>query len=115
MLIQAMVRRESGGRPCAVSVKGAQGLMQLMPDTQYDLGVRDPFDPAENIAGGVRYIRQMLNRYKGDMRLALAAYNAGPQRVDAGKDVPAIAETQAYVTAIMSALKSVEEPESSNQ
>ena len=111
MLVQAVIRRESGGKPCAVSVKGAQGLMQLMPPTQSELGVRDPFDPAENIGAGARYLKQLLARYKSDLRLALAAYNAGPQRVAPGGEVPAIAETQAYVQAIMTDLKGSEEPE----
>ena len=111
LLVQAVVRRESGGKPCAVSSKGAQGLMQLMPATQSDLGVRDPFDPAENIGAGARYLKQLLARYKSDLRLALAAYNAGPQRVEPGGQVPAIAETQAYVRAIMTDLKASEEAE----
>jgi hypothetical protein len=110
LLLQAMVARESAGRPCAVSAKGAQGLMQIMPPTQADLGLADAFDPASNISAGARYVKQLLARYKGDLRLALAAYNAGPQRVDADNQVPAIPETQAYVSAIMSALKSPDEP-----
>ena len=110
MLVQAVIRRESGGRPCAVSPKGAQGLMQLMPATQSDLGVRDPFDPAANIGGGARYLKQLLGRYNADLRLTLAAYNAGPQRVEPGGSVPSIPETQAYVQAIMAELKSSEEP-----
>ena len=65
-LVQAIIRKESGGKPCAVSSKGAEGLMQLMPATQVDLGVRDPFDPADNISAGVRYLRQMLDRYDGN-------------------------------------------------
>lgn len=112
LLLRAMIRRESAARPCAVSDKGAQGLMQLMPATQADLGVQDPFNPEENLKGGARYIGEMLARYKGDLRLALAAYNAGPQRVDAVRDVPPIAETQAYVAAILSELgHSQERPE----
>ena len=109
-LLHAMIARESAGRPCAVSPKGAEGLMQLMPGTSSDLGVRDPFDAAENIAGGARYLKQLLDRYKGDLRLALAAYNAGPQRVDEVRGVPEIAETQAYVSAIMSEVKDLDEP-----
>lgn len=110
LLLRAVVNRESGGRPCAVSSKGAEGLMQLMPSTSSDLGVRDAFDAAENIAGGARYLKQMLERYQGDLRLALAAYNAGPQRVDDAKGVPPIAETQAYVEAIMKAVNAATEP-----
>lgn len=103
-LVKAMVRRESGGKPCAISVKGAQGLMQIMPATQADLGIRDPFDPNDNVAGGVRYLKQMLDRYEGNTALALAAYNAGPQRVTPGGRIPDIPETQAYVLGIMSQL-----------
>jgi soluble lytic murein transglycosylase-like protein len=110
MLVEAMAHRESAGRPCAVSEKGAQGVMQLMPDTATELGVQDPFDPEQNIAAGARYIKQMLIRYKGDLRLALAAYSAGPRRVDAAKDVPGIAETQAYVASILSVMRKLEEP-----
>ena len=110
MLVQAVIRRESGGKACAVSPKGAQGLMQLMPATQSDLGVRDPFDPAQNINAGARYLKQLLDRYKSDLRLTLAAYNAGPQRVEPGGDVPAIPETRAYVQAIMRELQVADEP-----
>lgn len=105
LIVSAVVRRESGGRPCAVSPKGAQGLMQLMPATQAELGVRDPFDPAENINAGTRYLKQLLSRYKSDLRLTLAAYNAGPQRVDSSGTVPAIPETQAYVQAILNEVR----------
>lgn len=101
MLIRAIIDRESGGRACAVSPKGAEGLMQLMPSTSSDLGVRDPFNAADNVSGGAHYLKQMLDRYKGNLRLALAAYNAGPQRVDEANGVPEIPETQAYVAAIM--------------
>jgi soluble lytic murein transglycosylase-like protein len=104
LVIQAMIGRESAGRPCAVSSRGAEGLMQLMPGTSSELGVRDPFNPAENVAAGARYLKQMLDRYKGDLRLALAAYNAGPQRVDESKNVPPIPETRSYVSAILSEL-----------
>jgi soluble lytic murein transglycosylase-like protein len=110
LLLRAMISRESAGRACAVSVKGAQGLMQLMPATASDLGVRDPFDATENVFGGARYLRQMLDRYKGDLRLALAAYNAGPQRVDEAGGVPSIPETQAYVAAILAEVKDQEQP-----
>lgn len=108
LLLRAMILRESAGRACAVSSKGAEGLMQLMPATSAELGVRDPFDAAENVYAGARYIRQLLGRYNGDLRLALAAYNAGMQRVDDLRDVPPFAETQAYVTAILSELKAGE-------
>jgi len=104
-LIRAVVRRESGARPCAVSNKGAQGLMQLMPATQQTLGVTDAFDPASNLAGGARYLAELLRRYKGDLRRTLAAYNAGPQRVEPDGDIPDIAETRDYVSAIMAELE----------
>jgi soluble lytic murein transglycosylase-like protein len=109
LLLQAMVARESGGRPCAVSHKGAQGLMQIMPATQAELGLSDPFDASASISAGARYMKQLLIRYDGNLRLALAAYNAGPQRVDVEKDVPAIAETQAYVAAILDTVKPADE------
>ena len=110
-LVRAVVKRESGNKPCAVSVKGAQGLMQLMPATQGDLGLRDPFDPAANIAAGVKYLKQMLDRYNGNTALALAAYNAGPQRVTPGGKIPDIPETQSYVMNILGALNEQDPPE----
>jgi soluble lytic murein transglycosylase-like protein len=109
LLLRAVVQRESGGRPCAVSPKGAEGLMQLMPGTAADLGVRNSLDPAENMAAGARYLKQMMDRYKGDLRLALAAYNAGPQRVDEAGGIPAIAETQSYVSAILAQMDNTAE------
>ncbi len=112
LLIKAMVARESAGKPCAVSAKGAQGLMQLMPATQSDLGVSDPFDPSQNIGAGTRYLKQMLTRYNGDVRLALAAYNAGPNRVEPGGSVPAIPETTAYVAEISAAYEAAKGTES---
>jgi soluble lytic murein transglycosylase-like protein len=108
-VVRAMVQRESGAKPCAVSAKGAQGLMQLMPATQIELGVQDPFDPEQNISGGVRYLKQMLDRYDGNTALALAAYNAGPQRVTPGGKIPDIPETQNYVMSILGQLNE-EEP-----
>jgi len=100
-LVLAVVVRESGGDPNALSPKGAQGLMQLMPGTARELGVADAQDPAQNLAGGARYLSRMLRRYDGDVDLALAAYNAGPGTVDrAGKQVPAYPETQKYVKAV---------------
>jgi soluble lytic murein transglycosylase-like protein len=102
-LIHAIIARESAGRPCAVSVKGAQGLMQLMPATQGDLQVSDAFDPVDNVRGGTKYVAQLLKRYNNDLKLTLAAFNAGPRRVD--DKIPEIAETQNYVAAIMASLE----------
>lgn len=99
-LLHAILIVESAYRPDAVSSAGAQGLAQLMPGTARDLGVADPFDPAQNVAGGGAYVAQMLARYD-DVRLALAAYNAGPGRVDRAGGVPAIPETQAYVDSVI--------------
>jgi soluble lytic murein transglycosylase-like protein len=104
-LVRAVMEQESGLRPCAVSAKGAQGLMQLMPETSGELNVKDPFDPTENIAAGARYLKQLLDKYKGDTKLALAAYNAGPSAVDAVNAVPDIPETRDYVEAILKKIK----------
>jgi soluble lytic murein transglycosylase-like protein len=103
-LLSAVVHQESGFRPCAVSDKGAMGLMQLMPATAGQFGVRDPFDPRENIDAGARLLKQLVTRYAGNLGLALGAYNAGPARVDAAGAVPRIQETQRYVSDILSAL-----------
>jgi soluble lytic murein transglycosylase-like protein len=99
-LVRAVIRQESAFDPFAVSVKGAQGLMQLMPGTALRFGVQDVFDPAENVLGGVKYLRHLLDRYEGDTRLALAAYNAGEGAVDRYKDIPPYAETRDYVQRI---------------
>ncbi len=104
-LIMAVIRTESGGDPSAISRAGAQGLMQLMPSTSLQYGVGDPFDPASNVAGGARYLRDLLARYRGNLGLALAAYNAGPSAVDAAHGIPAISETRTYVSRVTAAYK----------
>jgi soluble lytic murein transglycosylase-like protein len=99
--IASVIAAESAGNPKAVSPKGAQGLMQLMPGTADKLGVKDSFDPQANVDGGVRYLRQLLELYHYDVAKALAAYNAGPKRVDQYKGVPPYRETHAYVARII--------------
>ena len=95
-----MIRAESGFDARAVSTAGAQGLMQLMPELSEELGVTDPFDPRQNIFAGVRYLRWLLDRHKGDESLVLASYNAGPGAVDQYDGVPPFPETQQYVRTI---------------
>lgn len=100
-LVNSVIRAESGFNPKAVSRKGAMGLMQLEPQTAAQLGVADPFDPATNVDGGTRYLRELLVRYDFDLIKALAAYNAGPQRVEQYHGVPPYYETQAYVARVV--------------
>jgi membrane-bound lytic murein transglycosylase MltF len=100
-LINSVIHAESGFNPRAVSSKGARGLMQLMPQTASQLGVADSFDPGDNLEGGTRYLRELLERYNFDLIKALAAYNAGPQRVEQYHGVPPYYETQAYVARII--------------
>lgn len=99
-LVRAVIQTESAFNPRARSVKGALGLMQLMPETAAELGVSDPFDPAENIGAGVTYLRRLLDRYGNDEELALAAYNAGPTVVDRYHSVPPYRETKNYVARV---------------
>ncbi len=105
-LVKAVIAAESNYNPWAVSARGAIGLMQLMPQTARDMYVQDPYDPVQNIQGGTRYLRVLVNRYDGDLIKVLAAYNAGPDQVDrssasGGLGVPPIAETQSYVKRVI--------------
>jgi soluble lytic murein transglycosylase-like protein len=100
-LIKAIIKVESSFNPFAVSEKGAMGLMQLMPDTAREMKVGAPFEVRENIMGGSRYLRQMLDMFQGDLQLGLAAYNAGPKRVLAEGAIPKIPETERYVEKVL--------------
>jgi len=105
-LVKAVIHAESGYNPNAVSSKGAQGLMQLMPKTAQGLKVNNSFDPKDNIRGGVRYLRFLLDTFKGDVTLALAAYNAGLTRVSQYGGVPPYAETRNYISKVLTYQKS---------
>lgn len=101
-LVRTLIQVESDFNPWAVSPKGAQGLMQLMPRTAASLGVSNAFNPRQNIEGGVRHLRALIDRYRGDLQLALAAYNAGAPAVDSYRGIPPYPETQQYVRRVLS-------------
>jgi soluble lytic murein transglycosylase-like protein len=102
-LIEAVISKESAFDARATSSAGAKGLMQLMPQTAMELGASDPYDPAQNVRAGARYLRSLLDRFGADVRLALAAYNAGPGAVERYDGIPPYAETRAYVEDVLSA------------
>jgi soluble lytic murein transglycosylase-like protein len=104
-LVRAVVMAESAGNPSAISVAGAQGLMQLMPGTAAGCGIADPFDPTQNVACGTSYLHSLLHRYHDNVTLAVAAYNAGPGAVDRFHGVPPYAETRAYVVRVLNAYR----------
>jgi len=99
-LIRAVMRAESAFNPMVVSPAGAQGLMQIMPELSAEFGVTDPFDPRQNILAGARYLRQLLDANRGNLRLTLASYNAGPGNVAKYKGIPPFRETREYVKRI---------------
>ena len=100
-LIHAVIRTESNGNHRAVSKKGAMGLMQLMPSTASDMNVGNPFNPEENIEGGTRYLRSLIEKFNGNLTLAIAAYNSGPKTVERYGNVPPISETKQYVNRVL--------------
>jgi soluble lytic murein transglycosylase-like protein len=109
-LIRAVIRQESGGYPCAVSAKGAMGLMQLMPDTATEMGASEPFDVQQNVRAGTRFLSELIQRYKGDLNRVLGAYNAGPAAVDRVGGPPPFPETLSYIRSVMEQIKAPAEP-----
>ena len=106
IVLRELIRQESGFLPCAVSAKGALGLTQIMPETAARLHVGDAFDAGQSIDAGARYLKEMLDRFAGDLKLALAAYNAGAEAVEKTKPaIPDIPETRDYVNAILKAVQ----------
>jgi soluble lytic murein transglycosylase-like protein len=105
-LVRAVLMAESAGNPSAISVAGAQGLMQLMPGTAASCGIANPFDPTENVQCGTGYLHSLLQRYHDNVTLAVAAYNAGPGAVDRYHGVPPYPETRAYVVRVLNAYHS---------
>lgn len=105
-LVRAVLMTESSGDPSAISVAGAQGLMQLMPGTSAGCGIADPFDPSENVQCGTDYLHSLLRHYHNNVTLAVAAYNAGPGAVDRYHGVPPYPETRAYVVRVLNAYQS---------
>jgi soluble lytic murein transglycosylase-like protein len=100
-LLRSVMRQESEFRPCAISDKGSMGLMQLAPAAAAQLGVKNPFNPAENVAAGAQLLKELLTRYEGDPQLALGAYNAGPAAVDAAHGIPPYRETIEYISRVL--------------
>ncbi len=109
-LIQAVIAAESGGNPNAESPKNAKGLMQLIDSTAAEMGVKNPFNPQDNIQGGTKYLAKLLDKFNGNYRLALAAYNAGPTAVEKYNDIPPYDETRNYVDKVLSYLKQFKIP-----
>jgi soluble lytic murein transglycosylase len=107
-LVKAVIKTESNWDVTAISKKGAIGLMQLMPGTAQDMAVNDPYNPEENIEGGIRYLKYLLDKYHGDLKLTLAAYNAGPETVGKYRGIPPIPETRQYVKRVLSLYKDTE-------